>query len=60
VTIITNAERDAQLNQIMAQMSDTAKALRKQDILKKAIEKWDGKAPLVGNGTIPFTNIQMK
>lgn len=60
VTTITNAERDAQLNKIRAEMSDTAKSLRKQEIMKKAIDKWDGKAPLVGNGTIPFTNIQMK
>ena len=60
VTTITNAERDAQLNKIRAEMSDTAKTLRKQEIMKKAIDKWDGKAPLVGNGTIPFTNIQMK
>jgi len=60
VTMITNAERDAQLNKIRSEMSDTAKTLRKQEILKKAIEKWDGKAPLVGNGSIPFTNIQLK
>ena len=60
VTIITNAERDAQLNQIKAQMTETAKALRKQEIIKKAIDKWDGKSPLVGNGMIPFTNIQLR
>jgi len=60
VTMITNAERDAQLNQIKAQMSDTAKAIRRQEIVKKAIDKWDGKAPVIGNGMIPFTNIQLK
>ncbi|HEY3779558.1 MAG TPA: SPFH domain-containing protein [Fimbriimonadaceae bacterium] len=61
-TIITNAKRDAQLNQLKAQMANdpAALALRKKQQLSAAIEKWDGEPQVVGSDTIPFTDLHIK
>jgi regulator of protease activity HflC (stomatin/prohibitin superfamily) len=58
-TTITNAERDAKLNQLKAQMGDKAVALREREIRRKAIDKWDGQPPMVGDGVVPFTKIRL-
>lgn len=57
-TTITNAERDAETNKLLAQQGQTALDLEKMKLEKAAIEKWDGKTPEVGSGVIPFTDIK--
>lgn len=59
-TMITNAERDAEVNRLKAQQGDKAVALRRLELKKKALEKWDGQPALVGDGTIPFTDISVR
>ena len=59
-TTITNAERDAETNKLLAQQGKTALDLERVKLEKAAIEKWDGHTPAVGNGNIPFTDIHPK
>jgi regulator of protease activity HflC (stomatin/prohibitin superfamily) len=59
-TTITNAERDAETNKLLAQQGQTALDLEKIKLEKAAIERWDGKTPTVGSGVIPFTDIKPK
>lgn len=59
-TIITNARRDAETNQLLSQQGDTIVKLKRLELRNKAIEKWDGRPPLVGDSSIPFTDLQMK
>ncbi len=56
-TMITNAERDSEVNRLKALQGDKAIALRKLELKKLALEKWNGHPPVVGDQTIPFTNI---
>ena len=56
-TTLTNARKDAQLNALLAQQGEKTLELRRLELLRKAIEKWDGKAPLLGGNAIPFTNM---
>lgn len=58
-TMLTVAERDAELNKLKAQQGEKAIELRKLDILRKALAKWDGEAPLVGSDAVPFTDIKL-
>lgn len=59
-TMMTNAERDAEVNRLKALQGEKAVALRKIELKKMALEKWDGKPPMVGNGTVPFTDIPVR
>jgi regulator of protease activity HflC (stomatin/prohibitin superfamily) len=59
-TTLTNAKKDAQMNHLLAQQGTNVLELKRLDLQKKAIEKWDGRAPMIGESRIPFTNIQMK
>ena len=59
-TMMTIAERDAQVNRLKAQQGEKAVSLRKIELRKMALEKWDGKAPMVGDGTVPFTDIPIR
>lgn len=59
-TTITNAERDAQTNKLLAEQGKTALELERMKLEKAAIERWDGHTPSVGTGTIPFTDIKPK
>lgn len=59
-TMLTNAERDAQVNRLKAQQGEKAVALRKIELKRMALEKWDGKPPMVGGGTVPFTDIPVR
>ncbi|HLK57835.1 MAG TPA: SPFH domain-containing protein [Chthonomonadaceae bacterium] len=59
-TTITNAERDAETNKLLAEQGKTAIDLERMKLDKEAIEKWDGHTPTVGSGTIPFTDIKPK
>jgi regulator of protease activity HflC (stomatin/prohibitin superfamily) len=56
-TTMTNAKKEAELNRLLASQGDKTLELRKLELLKKAIDRWDGKAPVIGSSNIPFTNI---
>jgi regulator of protease activity HflC (stomatin/prohibitin superfamily) len=58
-TTLTNAKKQAELNRLLALQGEKVLELKKLEITKKAIEKWDGKAPIIGGGTIPFTNLAL-
>jgi hypothetical protein len=61
-TTITNAQRDAELNQLKAKMAQdpAALALRKKQQQRAAIEKWDGQPQIVGDDTVPFTDVHIQ
>ena len=58
-TTLTNAKKDAELNGLLASQGEKTLELRKLELLKKAIERWDGKSPMIGSNNIPFTNITL-
>lgn len=59
-TLMTDAERDAEVNKLKALQGDKAVALRKLELKRLALEKWDGKPPMVGGSTVPFTDIPVR
>ena len=58
-TIKTKAKEQAEVNRLLAENGDKAIELKKIELRRKAIEKWDGVAPITGDGRIPFTNITL-
>jgi len=61
-TTITQAEREAEENRLLASQSETTKKLRRIEIRRKAIAKFKaagGRAPIVGDSRVPFTNIRV-
>jgi regulator of protease activity HflC (stomatin/prohibitin superfamily) len=58
-TILTNAKKDATINALLAQQGEKSLELRKLELQRQAIAKWDGKPPILGDSTIPFTDIQV-
>jgi regulator of protease activity HflC (stomatin/prohibitin superfamily) len=56
-TTLTNAKKQAELNRLLALQGEKVLELKKLELTKKAIEKWNGKAPIIGGGSIPFTNL---
>ena len=58
-TIQTKAKEQAEVNRLLGEAGDKAIALRKIELRKKAIDKWDGVAPLTGDGKIPFTDMTL-
>lgn len=58
-TTLTNAKKQAELNRLLALQGDKVIELKRLEVLKKAIEKWNGKSPVIGSGTIPFTNLSL-
>ena len=58
-TIMTKAQEEAEVNQLLAQAGDKVLTLKRIDLRRKAIEKWDGIAPLTGDGRIPFTDLSL-
>lgn len=59
-TILTNANKQATLNELLSQQGESILALKRYENKKAAIEKWDGAPPAVGDGLIPFTNIKLR
>ena len=59
-TILTNARRDSETNELLAQQGDTILKLKRLELRNAAIKKWDGKPPYVGDGAVPFTNIKVR
>ena len=58
-TTLTNAKKQTELNRLLASQGDKVLELKKLEIMKKAVEKWNGKAPIIGGNSIPFTNITL-
>jgi regulator of protease activity HflC (stomatin/prohibitin superfamily) len=54
-TTMTNAQREAEQNRLLAQQGDVALQLKRLELRRKAIEKWDGQAPVIGGTGVPFT-----
>jgi regulator of protease activity HflC (stomatin/prohibitin superfamily) len=52
-TILTNAQKEAEQNRLLAGQGETALALKRIERRRKFIEKWDGHSPLIGTGAIP-------
>ncbi len=59
-TTLTNANKQAEMNRLLAQQGTTAVELKRLELQRAAIEKWDGRAPVIGDGRIPFTDITLK
>lgn len=59
-TTLTNAEKEAQLNSLLAQQGEKTLELKRLELQRLAIERWNGKSPVIGSGTIPFTDLGMK
>ena len=55
-TTVTNAKAAADINRLKAQQGDEAVELKKRDITRILISKWDGAPPEIGDGGIPFIN----
>lgn len=60
LTILTNAKKEAELNRLLSLQQERAIELKRLELRQKAIQKWDGVAPLIGDGTIPFSNTGVK
>ncbi len=55
-TTVNNAKASADINRLKAQQGDEAVELKKRDIIRLLITKWDGNSPQIGDGAIPFIN----
>lgn len=56
-TSLTNASKQAELNRLLQQGTEQTIQLKRLELQKMAIDRWDGKPPLIGSPTIPFTDI---
>ncbi|MCW3095236.1 MAG: band 7 protein [Chthonomonadaceae bacterium] len=52
-TTIINAQREAEKNRLLSLQGDQAVALKKLELRRVFIERWDGQSGLVGDGPIP-------
>ncbi|MBS1718215.1 MAG: hypothetical protein JSS72_10845 [Armatimonadetes bacterium] len=59
-TILTNANKQAQMNEMLSQQGDSILQLKRIENKRAAIEKWDGQPPAVGDNSIPFTTVRLK
>ncbi len=59
-TTLTNAKKDAEMNRLLAQQGTNVLELKRLELQKLAIEKWDGRAPVIGDSRIPFTNMSLR
>lgn len=55
-TSLNNARAQADINRLKSQQGDEAVELKKREIMRILIDKWNGAPPAVGNGGIPFIN----
>ncbi|MBC8143153.1 MAG: hypothetical protein H7Y38_17135 [Armatimonadetes bacterium] len=58
-TIRTKAKEEAEVNRLLAESGGKALELKKIELRRKAIAKWDGQAPMTGDGRIPFTDVSL-
>lgn len=54
-TVLTNAQKEAEQNRLLSLSGEKALQLKRLDLRRKAIEKWDGQTPAIGGPGIPFT-----
>ena len=59
-TTLTNAKKDAEINGLLALQGEKVLELKRLEMRRLAIERWDGKTPMLGSNTIPFTDIEIK
>ncbi len=59
-TTLTNAKRDAEINGLLALQGEKVLELKRLELRRLAIERWDGHAPMLGPNNIPFTDIEIK
>lgn len=52
-TLLTNAQKEAEQNRLLAQQGDIAIALKKLERKRLFYEKWNGRSPVVGTAPIP-------
>ena len=52
-TTVINAQREAEKNHLLSQQGAQALSLKKLELKKAFIERWDGQSGLVGSGPIP-------
>lgn len=57
-TILTNANRVAEQNRLLANQGQKSVKLRRLALRKVLAEKWDGESQIVGDGTVPFTGMK--
>jgi regulator of protease activity HflC (stomatin/prohibitin superfamily) len=55
-TVLTNAQKEAEQNRLLSTQGDKALQLKRLELRRKAIEKWDGQTPAIGGSGIPFTD----
>jgi regulator of protease activity HflC (stomatin/prohibitin superfamily) len=55
-TSVNNAKAAADINRLKAQQGDEAVELKKREIVRILISKWNGAPPEIGDGGIPFIN----
>ncbi|MGV3723339.1 MAG: SPFH domain-containing protein [Actinomycetota bacterium] len=54
-TSLTNAQKEAEQNRLLALQGEKSIQLKQLELRRKAIEKWDGQAPIIGGSGVPFT-----
>jgi regulator of protease activity HflC (stomatin/prohibitin superfamily) len=59
-TILTNAQREAEQNRLLAGQGANVLELKRLELQRLAIEKWDGRPPKIGDGRIPFTSLNLR
>lgn len=59
-TTLTNAKKQAELNRLLSLQGEKVIELKRLELKKLAIERWNGKTPVVGSGVIPFTDMELK
>lgn len=58
-TIRTKAKEEAEVNRLLAESGGKALELKRIELRRQAIAKWDGEAPLTGDNKIPFTDVTL-
>jgi regulator of protease activity HflC (stomatin/prohibitin superfamily) len=59
-TTLTNARKEAELNKLLAMQGEKTLQLKRLELQRLVIEKWNGRAPILGGANIPFTDIALK
>ncbi|MFZ4506661.1 MAG: SPFH domain-containing protein [Fimbriimonas sp.] len=59
-TTLTNAKKTAELNRLLSLQGEKSLALKRLELQRAAIAKWDGRPPVVGDGYVPFTDVKIR
>jgi regulator of protease activity HflC (stomatin/prohibitin superfamily) len=55
-TLLTNAQKEAEQNRLLSTQGQVAIELKRLELRRKAIDRWDGRAPLIGPSGVPFAD----